>query len=372
MKSSITSMISMLINMKNSSSDFRFFFLLLLVDCGIWELKQRIERVKEKSCKDRLFTSETEFSDEMMDSDRCFMSHYGRSEKYASVLSRGKGYDDGLINWGESSNYVNTNNFQVMSPLRNLVSATSKYDVYLMSNYSIMHWSSLSYKLTEILNFSSHVAPNEFAVLKKVEGISSETMLLLWSMKEKYDTNSKFKVYFDTLPEAFNTVEGIGQVVALDNDKASVEACRRNIKFNGSVASAKVETNLIDARVYMLTHPKEFDMVDLDPYGSPSVFLDFAVQSVADGGMLMCTATDMPVLCGGNGKVCYSKELTALHASSEKVTEWLNKNNPNNTPTQESRAAKSNQMGQSKFIAPAKLLLHSKIQIGSSPVTTTF
>ncbi|KAF8010144.1 hypothetical protein BT93_J0945 [Corymbia citriodora subsp. variegata] len=102
-------------------------------------------------------------------------------------------------------------------------------------------------------------------------------------------------------------VEGIGQVVALDNDKASVEACRRNIKFNGSVACSKVESHLTDARVFMLTHPKEFDVVDLDPYGSPSVFLDSAVQSVVDGGMLMCTATDMAVLCGGNGEVCYSK-----------------------------------------------------------------
>ncbi|KAL3629482.1 hypothetical protein CASFOL_026704 [Castilleja foliolosa] len=102
-------------------------------------------------------------------------------------------------------------------------------------------------------------------------------------------------------------IDGIGQVVALDNDKASVESCRRNIKFNGSVACSKVESNLVDARVYMLTHPKEFDVVDLDPYGSPSVFLDSAVQSVADGGILMCTATDMAVLCGGNGEVCYSK-----------------------------------------------------------------
>ncbi|KAK7271841.1 hypothetical protein RJT34_28068 [Clitoria ternatea] len=102
-------------------------------------------------------------------------------------------------------------------------------------------------------------------------------------------------------------VKGIGQVIALDNDKASVEACRRNIKFNGSVAISKVESHLADARVYMLTHPKEFDVVDLDPYGSPSVFLDSAVQSVVDGGLLMCTATDMAVLCGGNGEVCYSK-----------------------------------------------------------------
>ncbi|OVA10995.1 tRNA (guanine(26)-N(2))-dimethyltransferase [Macleaya cordata] len=102
-------------------------------------------------------------------------------------------------------------------------------------------------------------------------------------------------------------VEEIGQVVALDNDKASVEACRRNIKFNGSVTSAKVESHLTDARLFMISHQKEFDVVDLDPYGSPSVFLDSAVQSVADGGILMCTATDMAVLCGGNGEVCYSK-----------------------------------------------------------------
>ncbi|KAI3734787.1 hypothetical protein L6452_14266 [Arctium lappa] len=87
-------------------------------------------------------------------------------------------------------------------------------------------------------------------------------------------------------------MQGIRQVVALDNDNASVEACRRNIKFNGSVASEKVESNLADARVYMLTYPKEFDVIDLDPYGSPSMFLDSAVQSIA-GGMLMCTTTNM-------------------------------------------------------------------------------
>ncbi|MQL69096.1 hypothetical protein Taro_001423 [Colocasia esculenta] len=102
-------------------------------------------------------------------------------------------------------------------------------------------------------------------------------------------------------------IEGIGQVVALDNDKVSVEACKKNIQFNGSLASSKVEAHLADARLYMLMHPKEYDVVDLDPYGSPSVFLDSAVQSVADGGMLMCTATDMAVLCGGNGEVCYAK-----------------------------------------------------------------
>lgn len=40
-----------------------------------------------------------------------------------------------------------------------------------------------------------------------------------------------------------------------------IEACKRNIQVNGSQASLKVETHLADARVYMLNHPKEFDVV---------------------------------------------------------------------------------------------------------------
>ncbi|XXG58273.1 hypothetical protein AAC387_Pa04g0626 [Persea americana] len=44
-----------------------------------------------------------------------------------------------------------------------------------------------------------------FHVLKDIDGITAETMLLLWSMKERYNANSKFKIYFETLPNEFNT-----------------------------------------------------------------------------------------------------------------------------------------------------------------------
>ncbi|XP_010259843.1 PREDICTED: uncharacterized protein LOC104599142 [Nelumbo nucifera] len=44
-----------------------------------------------------------------------------------------------------------------------------------------------------------------FHVLKEIDGISAETMLLLWSMNERYNPDSKFKIYFETLPESFNT-----------------------------------------------------------------------------------------------------------------------------------------------------------------------
>lgn len=54
------------------------------------------------------------------------------------------------------------------------------------------------------------------------------------------------------------------------------------------------------------------NQVDLDPYGSPAAFLDSAVQCVADGGILMCSATDMAVLAGGNAEVCFSKLVSSI------------------------------------------------------------
>ena len=45
--------------------------------------------------------------------------------------------------------------------LRNLVWATSKHDVYLMSHYSVLHWSALSGVDTELMNVQGHVAPRE-------------------------------------------------------------------------------------------------------------------------------------------------------------------------------------------------------------------
>lgn len=50
-----------------------------------------------------------------------------------------------------------------------------------------------------------------------------------------------------------------------------------------------------------------FDVVDLDPYGCPSIFLDSAVQCVSNGGLLLVTATDMAVLAGNSPETCYVK-----------------------------------------------------------------
>uniref|UniRef100_A0A0D9Z878 Uncharacterized protein n=1 Tax=Oryza glumipatula TaxID=40148 RepID=A0A0D9Z878_9ORYZ len=45
--------------------------------------------------------------------------------------------------------------------LRNLLWATSKHDVYLMQNYSVMHWSSLLQRGKEVLNVAGQLAPSQ-------------------------------------------------------------------------------------------------------------------------------------------------------------------------------------------------------------------
>merc|ERR1712180_500629 len=52
---------------------------------------------------------------------------------------------------------------------------------------------------------------------------------------------------------------------------------------------------------------QRFSVIDLDPYGSPTPFLDSAVQAVQDGGLLCVTATDMAVLCGNSPETCFTK-----------------------------------------------------------------
>ncbi|ONK79284.1 uncharacterized protein A4U43_C01F4810 [Asparagus officinalis] len=68
--------------------------------------------------------------------------------------------------------------------LRNLVWATSKHDVFLISHYSIMHWSALTSKEFEVMNVSGHVAPSEKHPGSLLEGFS-HTQVSTLAVKDK-------------------------------------------------------------------------------------------------------------------------------------------------------------------------------------------
>jgi tRNA (guanine26-N2/guanine27-N2)-dimethyltransferase len=50
-----------------------------------------------------------------------------------------------------------------------------------------------------------------------------------------------------------------------------------------------------------------WDVIDLDPYGSAAPFLDGAVQSVENGGLLCITCTDMAALGGSHPETAYGR-----------------------------------------------------------------
>ena len=98
------------------------------------------------------------------------------------------------------------------------------------------------------------------------------------------------------------------KIVANDFLARAVSAINFNIEKND--VKEKVVASHADAADIMVQHKhpdKRFDVVDLDPYGAPVQFLDGAVQSVKEGGLLCVTCTDMAVLCGNATETCYSK-----------------------------------------------------------------
>jgi tRNA (guanine26-N2/guanine27-N2)-dimethyltransferase len=108
-------------------------------------------------------------------------------------------------------------------------------------------------------------------------------------------------------------IPGVSHVTINDIDEAATIQAAKNIKAN-NVDPSRATIKTGDATMLMYQHRDpskeesfQYDVVDLDPYGTAVPFLDSAVQSVADGGLLIVTCTDASVLCGNYPEVCFAK-----------------------------------------------------------------
>lgn len=52
---------------------------------------------------------------------------------------------------------------------------------------------------------------------------------------------------------------------------------------------------------------KNINIIDIDPYGSSNIFLESAIETIQDGGLIAATCTDLAVLCGAHANSCFSK-----------------------------------------------------------------
>ncbi|KAK9156459.1 hypothetical protein Sjap_003939 [Stephania japonica] len=105
--------------------------------------------------------------------------------------------------------------------LRNLVWATSKHDVYLMSHFSVIHWSSMTCKKSEVLNVSGHVAPNEKHPGSLLEGFT-QTQVSTLAVKDKLLVAGGFQ----------------GELICKYLDRSGVSFCSRTTYDDNAITNA--------------------------------------------------------------------------------------------------------------------------------------
>lgn len=91
-------------------------------------------------------------------------------------------------------------------------------------------------------------------------------------------------------------IPNVRKVIANDMSAKAVDTIRQNVEFNE--AQDKVIPNQADANKMMHIQPEKAHVIDLDPYGSATPFIDAAVQNVRDNGLLLVTCTDLGILAG--------------------------------------------------------------------------
>ena len=107
-----------------------------------------------------------------------------------------------------------------------------------------------------------------------------------------------------------NEISGVKEVIINDLEEAAVELAKENMKFNNVPEDGPISIKLGDATTLMYNSRekgKQFDVIDLDPYGSAAPFLDGAIQAVKSGGLLCITCTDMAALGGSHPETCFGR-----------------------------------------------------------------
>ncbi len=105
-------------------------------------------------------------------------------------------------------------------------------------------------------------------------------------------------------------VPDIASITINDLSPDAVDVIKKNVEFNGLADSTSPVCipNIGDAVDLMHSRRRDrFDVIDLDPFGSPTVFIDSMVNAVEEGGLLLVTCTDMGVLAGNHPGTCYAK-----------------------------------------------------------------
>ena len=86
-----------------------------------------------------------------------------------------------------------------------------------------------------------------------------------------------------------------------DTSKLAVEAIKDNLKLNN------LKSEVFHDDLQNLVKKRQYDWIDVDPFGTPAPYLESTIENVNDGGILGIAATDTAVLCGAKPSICFKR-----------------------------------------------------------------
>jgi tRNA (guanine26-N2/guanine27-N2)-dimethyltransferase len=104
-------------------------------------------------------------------------------------------------------------------------------------------------------------------------------------------------------------VPKVSQIYINDINELAIAAAKESAILNN--VREKCFFSINEVCNFLISRPternKRFTIIDLDPFGSPSPFIDCVLRSIEDEGMISITATDTAVLSGIYQTVCMRK-----------------------------------------------------------------
>lgn len=93
---------------------------------------------------------------------------------------------------------------------------------------------------------------------------------------------------------------GVGDVTMLDINEDAYRSARKNAKTNSLEARVLNES----LQEFSGTCDDAFEVIDVDPFGTPVPLMHDVLRISKNGTVLMITATDTATLCGAEGNAC--------------------------------------------------------------------
>ena len=152
-------------------------------------------------------------------------------------------------------------------------------------------------------SISEKVPPKEPAFFNPKASLNRDFSIIAYSSFWK---NFQYpKIFLDGLSgigarslRVANEIDGVDEVIANDVNPKALELAKESSEVN---SLKNFETSENEACRFFSLHSRKNNrgsIVDIDPFGSPSKYIDCGVRAIMHGGLLSVTATDLQVLHG--------------------------------------------------------------------------